>query len=263
MFTLPHVRTVVPTVGVLAMVAFAGSAFWLLKTPTPAWIKNNPVTLTGSMLQQTSQMLAGTKKLASQVEHVNQQMGQVNQEAGVVQRQLHYGQVLQQGLALQQQLTARSVYLMQQILNQQQETVRLTRNVVTQTGQLAPGLTANAATLQNMGQLLEHTQLSSNQLNSQLDLLLVALNESLQDFRAFGQAQHLLATAVSRHASQELWNTGTQAVPRVTQIIHPISGGIGLIRSNATNSSTSNGGESRTGDSGPFSALNEIFGLFP
>jgi chromosome segregation ATPase len=140
----------------------------------------------------TNEMLANTQALHKQVQTVQKKLEQLNAQEAILQKQNETGQNLQRELKTQEELTAKGVFLMEEILEREKVSVSATGKVRGQVQELTKDVIQNAKTLQQTAGALQVSQQQSVLLNNQMDQLLAELDKSRDSFKWVGKLKNLL-----------------------------------------------------------------------
>jgi len=225
---------------IVAVVCVAGLGVVAAKQVQPKTLAaNNLFALVGQLKVTTASMVGDTESLQAQVNHVQTQLQQLDAQAQILRAQAQTGQALATQLQRQVSLTTEGVDFMKQILMREHQTATITAQVATLTSSLTAGIDANTRQAENLTGALERVAATSNVLSGQMDGLLAQLTRSEQDFRFFGQINHLLPTL-----TQPLLGNGTG------------SGSGTVLPSNGTSSTSGSSGS-------PSGSLPIIGGLLP
>lgn len=179
----------------LAIVGVVGIGAAVAKQIHPkALAANNLFSLVGQLKGTTGSMLENTQALDTEVNRVQTQLAQLDTQEQILNQQATTGQALALQLQRQVQLTGQGVDLMRQILIREHATATITGRVANLTSNITAGLSQNIRDASNLTDALNLTANTSTALNGQMDSLLAELARSEQDFRFFGQVNHLLPT---------------------------------------------------------------------
>ncbi|MDQ0189613.1 hypothetical protein JI721_09020 [Alicyclobacillus cycloheptanicus] len=190
--------------GVVILAAIVAAVSAVPKSTWSGLAKGNIFALVGSLNGTVGQMLQHTHALDTQVQEAQSQLGQLEQEEAIVQKQAATGEQLKQTLQTQRQLTENGVNLMQQILTEETQLSHTTGQVADQTGQLTGVVAANANQLRGLLGALQTSNQESNELGNQLDSMLAQLNDSVQEFKLFGQVDNLLSSLLGKQTTGTL-----------------------------------------------------------
>lgn len=155
--------------------------------------QKNLITLVHQLDGTTGQIVNRSADLKSRVGLVDQRLSLLPTQVEILQEQTNTGQQLSAALNTQQQLTQHGVQLMQQILSKERTNDQLTEHLSLASGSMIGTLTQNANSLQQLLGALQTATNGSAELNQQLNTLLAALQQSLTEFRLFGQLHTLLS----------------------------------------------------------------------
>jgi hypothetical protein len=192
---MPKLRPSAAVTGlVLVVLVGGGIAEWATMQPKLSGMmpKQNLFGIAASMQTTTGNMLSNTKALQTKVDGVNENLGQLAQQEQILGQQEQTGKQLSGALTRQQQLTSHGVSLMKNILSREKKTGQLTNTVSKRTTGLASSVVQSEGALGGLANGVTVTNQESVHLNNQMDALLSALDESLQEFKSFGQVDQLL-----------------------------------------------------------------------
>lgn len=183
-------------VGLILVILIGGTGIAELAASPPSLThllpKQNLFGIAAGLQTTTGSMLNNTKALQTKVDVVNQNLGQLSKQEQILNHQEQTGQQLATQLDKQQQLTQGGVQLMRGILSREKTTSTLTDNVSNRTTGLTSQVLQSETSLDHLSHAIAITNQQSVHLNSQMDALLAALDDSMQEFKAFGQVDKLL-----------------------------------------------------------------------
>lgn len=154
---------------------------------------HNLLALLSNLTGTTDSMLLNTQQLHTKVLTVQNELGQLNKQEAIIQQQQQTGQELASQLAIQEKLTTEDVNLMGQILVRQKQSVQLTGDVAHKASSLSISVGKNANMMDQLLQALNQSGQTSNTMNQQMNQLLAELDQSMQEFKFFGQVDKLLS----------------------------------------------------------------------
>jgi hypothetical protein len=199
--------------------------------------KQNLFGIAASMQTTTGNMLSNTKALQTKVDGVNDDLGQLAQQEQILGQQEQTGEQLSGALARQQQLTSHGVALMKNILSREKKTAQLTDTVSKRTTGLASSAVQSEGALGGLANGITVTNQESVHLNSQMDALLSALDESIQEFKSFGQVDRLLSKL---GLGGLLPTVGKDASTGVSKTLSSVGGAVGNTVGNAVGGTLGN-----------------------
>lgn len=175
--------TIIVTLIISFLVASPALAKWSDRKVLPSMSSLNIFELTRNLVNETDGMIRDTIQLQNEVTQASLTMEALKQQNRLLTSQIHINQGIQKELDIQLAGNIKARELMEQILNRQEKTLQLTKQVSEQTSTITGQMDSTVQSLHEVAKETGHIGKNTQQLNRLTDLLLVQLDQSIKNFR--------------------------------------------------------------------------------